>query len=446
MGKFRRTPNYRARRLLFIGTLVLIIIALICFAPDSNPPRTVISNPTPQITASPTPTEEPLSYEEATLLSVGDLMYHGPQLTGAYQSDTKKYDFTGSMQYVKDIISAADYAVANFETTLKGGEPSSYPRFNSPDSVLDSLQYAGFDLLLLTNNHSYDTGSEGLIRTWETVRARNFDVAGSAVQEGTKSYFVKDIKGVSVGFLNYGYESDDREGEDIFLNGIRVRAPYAAMLDTFHYDLLDEFYQEVRTRIQELKQNGAEMVVLYIHWGEEYHLEPNQEQKSIAQGLCNAGVDVIIGSHPHVIQPMEVLKAEESDHQTICFYSLGNFLSNQNRKTLTSAGALSTKRAVYTENGLMVQLTLRSYNTGETLVSRIQLIPTWVHRYTKDGKLAHEIIPLPQANENPSQYGLSGSSFGVDHAQDAFVMTNDVFQSAVNAYNNSVVLPVSTAA
>ncbi len=448
MGTFRRNRTNRLGGYLLVGVLFLVVVALVCtLLFQKEPGSPVIQNPTQgPADSTPVPTPEPVTYEEITLLSVGDLMYHGPQLTGAYDASSQTYDFTGSMQYVKDIVSAADYAVANLETTLNGGTPTSYPRFNSPDSVLDSLQYAGFDLLLLSNNHSYDTGSSGLIRTWEKVREKGFDVAGSAAQESAKSYFVKNIGGVQIGFLDYGYESGKRDGNDIFLNGIRVKEQYASLLDTFNYDRQDEFFSEVSFRMKEMKEAGADMIVLYIHWGDEYHLEPNSKQKAIAQGLCNLGVDVIIGSHPHVIQPMEILEAEQGEHQTICFYSMGNFLSNQNRRTLTEAGYLSTQMSVYTENGLMVQLTIRKYSTGEVVVSKIQYIPTWVHRYTKNGKLAHEIIPLPQANEAPEQYGLNGSSFGADHAAAALAVTGRVFEEAVAAYNQSVVFPVSDAA
>ncbi len=447
MKQFRRKRNRTSRNrkaILAVLLLVICILTIVLVWGRNKGDTTLQGSPGPNGSSVPGGTEPPsdADYEEITLLSVGDIMFHGDQLNGAYDEASRSYDFTRSMQYVKDTISKADYAVANLETTLNGGSPSSYPSFNSPDSVLDALQYAGFDLLLLSNNHSYDTRSDGVIRTWNTVRAKGFDTAGTVGTQSAASYFVKNIKGIRVGFLDYGYESGDRENGDVFLNGIRVKAEYAPLLDTFHYGMLDEFYEEVNARISAMKAQGADIIVFYIHWGDEYHLEPNGQQKAIAQQLCNLGVDVIIGSHPHVIQPMEILRAEQGDHQTICFYSMGNFLSNQNRVTLTGEGLLSTARSVYTENGLIVTMSIRKYRTGQTVVSRLSYTPTWVHRYeTASGRLTHEIVPLPMANAEPEEYGLTGSSFGIRNAASAMALTDDLFEQAVAAFNQSAARP-----
>jgi len=198
----------------------------------------------------------------------------------------------------------------------------------------------------------------------------------------------------------------------------------------------------VESRIAELRSAGADIIVYYIHWGDEYHLTHNAKQAEIAQKLCDLGVDVIIGGHPHVIQDAEMLTSQtDENHQTLCFYSLGNLVSNQNRLTMGD-----TMNKNYTENGLMVELTVRKYATGETVVTNVKTIPLWVHRYydSASAKMRYEILPVEAALADPESFGLYNSYFGVDHASAVSGMTNGILGNICEAFASSVKLPTGS--
>jgi poly-gamma-glutamate synthesis protein (capsule biosynthesis protein) len=158
-------------------------------------------------------------------------------------------------------------------------------------------------------------------------------------------------------------------------------------------------------------------------------------QEQIANKLCDLGVDVIIGGHPHVVQDAEVLTSSvDPEHKTPCFYSLGNVVSNQNRLTMGD-----TMNKEYTENGLIVELTIRKYNDGRCIVSNVKTVPLWVHRYnTADYSLRYNIIPIEKALADPTGYGLYNSSFGFSHATEALKMTNATLAGFVNAFAEEI--------
>ena len=402
-----------------------------------NPSRTgsyTISTPAP---GTPDTEAQELTYTDITLLSAGDIMYHMTQLNSAYNSDTGTYDFSQNFKYVKNIISAADYAVVNFETTLSNQDKySAFPNFNSPLSVLDSIKDAGFDMLLFANNHCYDFKKQGFLATLGHFQEYGFEYIGAKTDVSEKSYMVKDIKGIKLGLLNYTDTITQPNGQYNTINGITINDGCEELMDIYVRGKEEALYAEVSERIADLKANGAELIILYIHWGDEYKLDPIDGQKTVAQQLCELGVDVIIGSHPHVIEPMEILTSQsDPSHSTICFYSLGNHISNQNRLSFSD---LDYDIRPYTENGLMVTLTIRKYSTGDVYVKSIDYTPTWVHRYPDGSGYQYNVVPLPQANSDPAGYGLTESDFGVDHAAAALQMTDPVFSAPVLAFNTKM--------
>ncbi|HOQ13616.1 MAG TPA: CapA family protein, partial [Bacillota bacterium] len=303
--------------------------------------------------------EAPVTYKEITLLSAGDIMFHMAQIEYAKAAGGNgTYDFTNTFKYIKDLVSSADYAVANFETTLAGDayEYKGYPAFNSPDSTLDAIKDAGFDMLLFANNHCYDTYKNGLIRTQEKFIDYGFDYIGAKLDPENDGYLIVDINGIKVGMLNY---ADDLSGgitEPRYINGRVIREGDLGYMNLYNLSLLDEFYNEVRENINTMRDNGADIIIFYIHWGLEYKTKHNWYQEQVAQELCNLGVDVIIGGHPHVVQDVAILTNEhDSTKKTLCYYSLGNLVSNQNRVTL---GEDFTNSRL-TEGGLIVMLTIR---------------------------------------------------------------------------------------
>lgn len=367
-----------------------------------------------------------LTYTETTLLVTGDVMYHSPQLDAAYYSASDEYDFTGCYKYIKDIVSGADYAIANFETTLAGNTSGysyqGYPVFNTPDSGLSALVDAGFDMMLYANNHCYDTQHTGLIRTQEMFRALGLDYIGARTSTSEKTY-----KNVKVGDVTYGMlnSTDDLAYGKTYprtLNGITLQNGDENLIDIFNHSLLEQFYTSAESRIAELRAAGADIIIYFIHWGEEYHLTHNDTQGAIAQRLCDMGVDVIIGGHPHVIQDAEILTSSDDSHKTLCFYSLGNLISNQNRLTMGD-----TMNSTYTENGLIVELTVRKYSNGDCVITSVDTVPLWVHRYPDStGRFHYEVVPVEAAVADPASYGLYNSSFGVSHASAVAAMTGEL--------------------
>ncbi len=260
---------------------------------------------------------------EATLVFAGDAMMHQGQIDAAYRTDGS-YDFGGYFDAVAPWVSAADYAVVNLETPVAGPKYSGYPCFNAPDSYVDALTAAGFDMMLTANNHTLDRRDRGVRATIKTLDAKGVDHIGTYTDAEARAKalpYIKDIKGFKVGFLNYTYGT----------NGIRISGN--VVVDYIDRKAIDE-------DIRKTREAGAEILVVAIHWGDEYKLLPNAYQRSMANFLKERGVDLVIGGHPHVIQPMELAPNEDNDgRNTLLVYSLGNFISNM-KTTDTRGGAM----------------------------------------------------------------------------------------------------------
>lgn len=372
--------------------------------------------------------------KEISLLCAGDVMYHSPQIESAYNSLDGSYDFSSSYRYIKDIVSSADYAVVNFETTLAGPDYTytGWPTFNSPDSGFTALIDAGFDMMLFANNHCYDNKHVGLIRTQEVFNAEGIDYIGARLNTTDKTYRTVDVEGIRIGMLNSTSDIAYGNLTPRTVNGITVDDGDLELMDIYNDSLLEEFYAQTASRIAELRADGAELIIYFMHWGDEYSIRHNDTQSAIAQRLCNLGVDVIIGGHPHVIQDAEILTSEEDPtHTTLCFYSLGNLVSNQNRLTLGD-----TVNKEYTENGLFVRLNISRDSDGVCTVSGVDTIPLWVHRYysSQENRTCYDIIPLEEALKNPSSFGLYNSSFGETNASEAYRMTNATLGGICEAF------------
>ncbi len=391
-------------------------------------------------TTTPETDAPPVTFTEATIVSVGDIIAHMPQIDYAKKAGGGTYDFTNSFKYIKDIVSAADFAVANFETTLAGEDKgySGFPSFNAPDSILDAIKGAGFDMMLFANNHCYDKNLTGFKRTQEQFESHGLSYVGAKKQPTDKAYKVVELNGIKVGMINYADDLSGGNTERRTINGKAIKDGDLQYMNLYNLSLLNEFYANVESDIAAMRAEGADIIIAYIHWGLEYYITHNSYQEKVAQGLCDLGVDVIIGGHPHVIQDVDVLTSTKSDHSTLCFYSLGNFVSNQNRRTLTD-----TRNNKYTEGGLLVTLTVRKYSTGKTMVTKAEQTPTFVHRYrSSNGYYAHEIVPLDLAIADPAKYGLTASSFGESNAKEVLKLEEDVLKDVVAAFNSSIVLPV----
>lgn len=268
---------------------------------------------------------EPSAPRKATLYFVGDAMQHQMQFNRAkLLGNGSGYDYSECFAAMAPIASAADYAVVNLELPLGGGAGgyTGYPCFSAPDSYAEALKDAGFDMFLTANNHTLDRHDEGLRRTLSVLDSLQVDHVGTYRDKAERDSLVpliKDINGFKIAFLNYTYGT----------NGIMARKGAEV-------SLIDK--EAMAREIDRARARGAELVTVCIHWGDEYHLTQNKTQENLAGFLLDQGVDLIIGGHPHVIQPMELVDNPVTGKKSLVVYSLGNFISNMT-KTDTLGGA-----------------------------------------------------------------------------------------------------------
>lgn len=267
-----------------------------------------------------------LGLDQAEIVFVGDAMQHQAQLEAARRPGNK-YDYTGCFDDIRPYVESADYAVVNLETPIGSTNFTGYPCFNSPASYVDALADAGFDLFLTANNHTLDRGDNGLHATIDSLDRRGLDHIGTyhnRAHRDTTNCLVKNISGIKVGFVNYTYGT----------NGISVRKD--AVVNYIDTTLISR-------DIETLRHDGAEIITVALHWGNEYQLINNQSQTRLSHYLVDKGVDLVIGGHPHVIQPMEIVDSPATGRKSLIVYSLGNFISNMKTRDTRGGAMLRVK-------------------------------------------------------------------------------------------------------
>ncbi len=386
-----------------IGILTLTITSIVKTLKDK--PDTDKNDSSSQIVSSEETPKEPYIVGSATVVNTGDILIHSTVLDGAKTSDGG-YNFESFFPKVKDYFKNADLSVINLEVTLGGSESgkfSGYPVFNTPDSLADTIKNAGINLVLTANNHSYDTGLFGMKRTVKVLKEKGLDFIGTKEAESDPTYIIKDVNGVKLGIICYTYETSCQTAGRKALNGGMIAAEANTLINSFSYDRIDSFYTEAEGIISDMKREGADAVVFYMHWGEEYQLSPNTWQKSISQKLCNLGVDVIVGGHPHVLQPMDVIHSEDSQNTTVCIYSTGNSVSNQRQELMDSCPS------GHTEDGVLFYYTFDKYSDGTTVLSSVDIVPVWVNKYRGGSGYQYQMIPLENENDGTDKYGLDST-------------------------------------
>ncbi|HII4498523.1 TPA: CapA family protein [Clostridium perfringens] len=311
---------------------------------------------------------------KVNISAVGDIILHDEQIWSAYNEENKTYDFMNNFKYVKNFIEKSDIAYGTIEGTYAGEEIgySGYPNYNGPDSMIDALKDTGFDIINVATDHSLDKGLEGVSKTGEKIDKDMTSI-------GNKKYIIKKIKGIEIGFTSYTYES--KEGE---LNGHKI--PEDINLNTFSYNKLDKGLEEMKALVEEMKNEGAEFIVFGMHWGIEYNTEPSKYQVKIAEALNEYGVDLILGSNPHVVQPIEEIEGKDG-HNTLVAYSLGNFISNQRLETM------GDRR---TADGVILNLTLDKSRKG-VKIEKWDYTPTWVYKIPRENKKSdYYILPVEE--------------------------------------------------
>ncbi|MBO5210342.1 MAG: CapA family protein [Clostridia bacterium] len=343
---------------------------------------------------------KPIPDKYATIVSVGDIMCHSTQYNGAKTADG--YDFSHFFKELSPYFKSADLAVGNLELTFGGTESGAwrgFPTFNTPDQLANAIADSGINLLMTANNHTYDTGFFGMKRTLDVVRNLGIETNGSRKDETEPKYIVKDLNGIKVGMVSYTYETTSATQTNKYLNGLRLSDEAGPLVNSFCYGKIDQFYTEAQEIITAMKNDGAEYITFYMHWGNEYQRTQNTWQKTLAQKLSNMGVNMIIGGHPHVVQPIEYIYSEDGQTETVCVYSLGNAVSNQRRSLMQTNAPKG-----HTEDGLMVSYTLKKTGDGTVTLVDFEAIPTWVDRYLVGGKHKYTIYPMENLEEAKVKY------------------------------------------
>lgn len=367
---------------------LLLVIFILCGNYAGNPSGSI-------------PTENPLPEHKVSLLFVGDIMGHGPQIESAFNALTGQYSFDTVFYYIKSILSEPDFTIANFEVTLAGKPYTGYPQFSSPDALAFACKNAGMDVLVTANNHCCDRGLLGLTRTIQVLDSLQIPHTGtfeSQEAKDTSNLIILEKNTIRIGLLNYTYGT----------NGIPIPEPAVV-------NVIDK--ETMKTDIDSALNKQLDKLIVFLHFGNEYELSPNSHQTTLVSELFEAGVDVVIGSHPHVIQKMMFLPGNDSIKDHFAAYSLGNFVSNQ--------------RKLNTDGGVMPFLVFKKSN-GITTIDQSRFVLSWVYKkVSKSGNTEYFVLPAADYEKNPDFF-----EFPEDHEKMKLYIRNS--RDLLNSQNLNV--------
>ena len=343
----------------------------------------------------------------AAINIVGDLMCHSTQFNYAHVKDDS-FDFNGVFSEVKQYLTDADFTIGNLETVLAGKKKrySGYPYFNAPDDFLFAIKEAGFDFLVNANNHAIDKGAKGVERTIKKLDELGINYTGAYLSQNDRdSIRIININGIHFAILAYTYST----------NGISIPKGKEYIINLIDYDLIEK-------DIARARKERVDIVLVYFHFGEEYQRLPNIYQKEVVNNTINAGADIIIGSHPHVVQPVDYFKTNKANLDSgFVAYSLGNFISNQ--------------RWQYSDAGIIVKINIsKNILSDSVYISGISYLPTWVFKGNTEKGREYIILPSSKTYEDSLYSYLSKSDR--EKMQQAFEDTKYIFTKL----NNNVVL------
>ena len=367
-----------------IGLLAsMTLIVAIAAAFKGNPPsRTPAEAGAEGPSSDPSEAAASTGSEEETVIpeggtdivigATGSMLMHSPIMDKALQEDGT-YDFSPIFEYIAPYYSAPDLMTCEMEGAVcpEGYEPSGHPMFRVPGTFITAIRDSGVDLQMLASNHIYDALTLGLDTTIDFYESNGIGFTGIRKTAEDKNYYIADINGVKVGYLNYTLQT---AGDGVFINAIYVPAEDAERINTFNPYNYEPFLEEAKKTIAAMRKDGADFIVANMHWGIEYMLEPGEDQVAIAKALCDMGVDALIGGHPHCEEPVDVIESSDGSHSMFCIYSVGNALSNQREELM-----LYDMPGGYTEDGVIINMTVHKDADGTTRLTGVEAIPTWVY-------------------------------------------------------------------
>lgn len=337
---------------------------------------------------------------ELSLLFIGDIMQHQPQIMSAYDPKSRTYSYDHCFRYITDVFNIADLTIANLEFTFGGKPYTGYPMFSAPDAMGSAIKNAGIDVLMLANNHSCDRGRNGILRTIQVVDSLGIPRTGTfrdSLDRKTHHPLIIEKNGFRIALLNYTYDT----------NGLPIPKPTIV-------NLIDTAL--IKKDIQFAKTLDPDEIIVFYHWGLEYERLQNRQQEMLAELCHNNGARIVIGSHPHVLQPMHRYRhRENNDVELAVVYSLGNFVSNQRER--------------YKDGGTMAYLKLRKY--GDIVeIAEMSYILFWVWTPVENGKKKYFIIPV-------SKYEHTTNFFDA-YSLTLFKRFSDDSRAHLNKYNTGV--------
>ncbi len=310
------------------------------------------------------------SSKRISFLFIGDIMGHDEQIWSAENRETHTFNYDDVFKYIKPVIGEADIAIANFEVTLSGPPYKGYPQFSSPADLASACKNAGIDYLVTANNHAADRGKKGIISTITKLDSIGIPHTGTFLNASARdslSPLMIYKNGTSVALINYTFST----------NGLPVPEPVIV-------NMLDK--ESITKDVEKAKSKKADIIILFLHWGTEYDTIPSRAQTDMAGYFLSIGVDMVIGSHPHVIQKMIMVRDSISKENKLIVYSLGNFISNQ-RKPKTDGGSI-----------VRVELTKEN---DKYSVSNAGYYLTWVYAPIVNYRKKFFILPCSEFEDKP---------------------------------------------
>lgn len=360
----------RNKKLLLILFIILLIFIIFIFNKYNKNAKTNTENNSTETTLLNKNTKqdiaEPITF---TLTSLGDTLCHNTQYWDAYNSKTDEYDFSYVYEDIKNYTLSSDITIGSLETTFAGKEKgySNYPTFNTPDSLATALKDIGVDVVSLAGNHALDYGYTGLCRTIDVFNNIGLSHLGTyKTAEDQEKILIKDVKGVKIAFINYTYGT----------NGI----PLPSGKD-FCVNLIDKDF--IKKQINQAKEQNVDMIVACMHWGTEYRITANSEQKDLANFLFENGVDVILGNHPHVLEPMEKKTITLQDGTTkdvFVVYAFGNFTADQ--------------RDEITRDSAILNLTITKNSDSKISIDKVNYVPIYMYKNTNVSTHKFKILDI----------------------------------------------------
>lgn len=362
--KHKFKPRFYVFLLIF---LVLVSLGIYFLAKNTNTekaPEVVVQTVTPS---------EVLPEDITIKMTIiGDIMCHNTQYQDAYNSSKKKYDFSYVFEDVKDKLSNADITIGNLETTFAGSKVgySSYPTFNTPEALGKALKDVGVDVLATANNHCMDKGYSGLVSTINELDELGIDHVGTySSEESRNEILVKDVNGIKIAFLAYTYGT----------NGISIPKD-----KSYAVNLINK--KQIKADLEAAKALDVDLISVNMHWGTEYKLEPTAEQEELADFLFENGADIILGSHPHVLEKMEKRTITLEDGTTkdgFLIYSLGNFMSGQYYD--------------HTKQSIILDLQITKHGDGSISIDSATYTPIYMYKSSSGSTQRYLVMDIEKA-------------------------------------------------